>query len=111
MKDARPPPAFFNFPIAYQGRASSVVVSVTPIERPMGQYRDRSSEGTPVVFGPSRAVDYELEFAAVVGKPLAMRQRLNATEANDHLFGFVVLNDWSGEYLLPSCTIAVAKVK
>ncbi|KAJ9144560.1 Fumarylacetoacetase [Pleurostoma richardsiae] len=95
IDDERPPPAFFNFPIAYQGRASSVVVSGTPIQRPMGQYRDKTTSGAPVVFGQSRAVDYELEFAAVVGKPLAMRQRLKATEADDHIFGFVVLNDWS----------------
>jgi fumarylacetoacetase len=63
----------------------------------MGKYRDKTTSGAPVVFGQSRAVDYELEFAAVVGKPLAMRQRLKATEADDHIFGFVVLNDWSGQ--------------
>jgi fumarylacetoacetase len=89
-------------PIAYQGRASSVVVSSTDVERPMGQYRDKTApavanEPPPVVFGPSRAVDYELEFAAIVGKPLPMRQRLNAVDADEHIFGFVILNDWSGE--------------
>ncbi|KAK4119836.1 hypothetical protein N657DRAFT_674657 [Parathielavia appendiculata] len=97
INDERPPPAFFNFPIAYQGRASSVVVSGTDIERPMGQYRDKTAAGEPkpVVFGPSRAVDYELEFAAIIGKPLPMRQRLNAVDADEHIFGFVILNDWS----------------
>ncbi|SPQ25601.1 aa146949-21a9-4667-8181-d3948aef2746 [Thermothielavioides terrestris] len=100
INDARPPPAFFNMPIAYQGRASSVVVSSTDIERPMGQYRDKTApaianEPPPVVYGPSRAVDYELEFAAIVGKPLPMRQRLNAVDADEHIFGFVILNDWS----------------
>jgi fumarylacetoacetase len=103
INDERPPPAFFNFPIAYQGRASSVIVSGTDVERPMGQYRDKAAPTTadepkPVVFGPSRAVDYELEFAAIIGKPLPMRQRLNAVDAGEHIFGFVVLNDWSGKY-------------
>ncbi|KAK3290867.1 uncharacterized protein B0H64DRAFT_451348 [Chaetomium fimeti] len=100
INDARPPPAFFNFPIAYQGRASSVVVSGTDIERPMGQYRDKSAPTTanepkPVVYGPSKSVDYELEFAAIIGKPLAMGRRLNAVDADEHIFGFVILNDWS----------------
>ncbi|KAK4149410.1 hypothetical protein C8A00DRAFT_18895 [Chaetomidium leptoderma] len=100
INDARPPPAFFNLPIAYQGRASSVMVSGTDVERPVGQYRDKSAPTTgdelkPVVFGPSKAVDYELEFAAIIGKPLAMRQRLNAVDADEHIFGFVILNDWS----------------
>ena len=99
INDERPPPAFFNFPIAYQGRASSVIVSGTDVERPLGQYVDKSATTNPkpVVYGPSRAVDYELEFAAIVGKPLPMRQRLNAIDADEHIFGFVVLNDWSGK--------------
>ncbi|KAJ4506707.1 hypothetical protein HRR86_007536 [Exophiala dermatitidis] len=95
IDDERPPPAFFNLPIVYQGRASSVVVSGTPIERPMGQFRDKTTAGTPVIFGASRQMDYELEFAAIVGKPLPMRQRLKASDADEHIFGFVVLNDWS----------------
>ncbi|KAH6649276.1 hypothetical protein F5144DRAFT_588034 [Chaetomium tenue] len=100
INDARPPPAFFHFPIAYQGRASSVVVSGTDIERPQGQYRDKSAptaanEPKPVVYGRSNAVDYELEFAAIIGKPLRMGRRLNAVDADDHIFGFVILNDWS----------------
>ncbi len=104
INDERPPPAFFNFPIAYQGRASSVIVSGTDVERPLGQYVDKTATTNPkpVLYGPSRAVDYELEFAAIVGKPLPMRQRLNAVDADEHIFGFVVLNDWSGKYRLPS---------
>lgn len=101
INDERPPPAFFSFPVAYQGRASSVVVSGTGVERPMGHYRDTTHPDRPVVFGPSRSVDYELEFAAVVGTPLAMRQRLRAADADEHIFGFVVLNDWSGGWPRP----------
>lgn len=72
----------------------------------MGQYRDKSAptaadEPKPVVFGASKAVDYELEFAAIIGKPLGMRQRLNAVDAAEHIFGFVVLNDWSGKLPRP----------
>ncbi|ERS97069.1 fumarylacetoacetase [Sporothrix schenckii ATCC 58251] len=95
IQDGTPPPGFFHFPIAYQGRASSVVVSGTPIERPVGQFRDRSTTPPTVVAGPSRQLDYEMEFAAVVGRPLPMRQRLAAADADPHIFGFVVLNDWS----------------
>lgn len=69
----------------------------------MGQhYRDKkappagSNEPRAVVFGPSKAVDYEMEFAAIIGKPLPMRKRLNAVDADEHVFGFVILNDWSG---------------
>ncbi|PKS12538.1 hypothetical protein jhhlp_000746 [Lomentospora prolificans] len=94
INDERPPPAFFNLPIGYQGRASSVVVSGTDIERPIGQYRDRSKDGA-IVDGPSKAVDYEMEFAAIIGQPLARNKRVLATDADEHIFGFVVLNDWS----------------
>lgn len=86
------PPAFLNFPIAYAGRASSVVVSGTPIERPLGQYKGPDG----IVFGPSKAMDFELEFGAIIGKPLARNQTLDIVNADDHIFGFVIVNDWSG---------------
>ncbi|RXG42823.1 hypothetical protein VDGE_09808 [Verticillium dahliae] len=102
VNDERPPPAFFNFPIGYQGRASSIVVSGTEIERPWGQFRnpqamgpDASENEPSIIFGPSQKMDYELELAAIIGKPLPMRQRLNAVDADEHIFGFVILNDWS----------------
>lgn len=108
INDARPPPAFFNFPIGYQGRASSIVVSGTEIERPLGQYRnpkamapDAQRDEKPIVYGPSLKMDYELEFAAIIGKPLPMRQRLNVKQTDDHIFGFVLMNDWSCESTNP----------
>ena len=61
----------------------------------MGQYRNASTG--EIVVGPSEKVDYELEFAAIVGKPLPMGKRLLATEADEHIFGFALLNDWSGK--------------
>lgn len=94
--NANPPPAFFNFPVGYQGRASSVVVSGTDIERPIGQYRNTATG--KIVVGASEKMDYELEFAAIVGKPLPLRKRLLATEADEYIFGFALLNDWSGEF-------------
>ncbi|KAK1833043.1 hypothetical protein QBC39DRAFT_381083 [Podospora conica] len=91
------PPAFYHYPVGYQGRASSLVVSGTDVERPLGQYRVRgaSTPENEVVYAPTAALDYELEFAAVIGKPLPMRQRVTAVDAAEHIFGFVLLNDWS----------------
>ncbi|KAK0616438.1 hypothetical protein B0T14DRAFT_246782 [Immersiella caudata] len=85
------PPAFAHHPIGYQGRASSIVVSGTPIPRPKGHFPTAGE----VVFSPSTAVDYELEFAAVMGKPLPWGEQLSAAAAEDHIFGYVLLNDWS----------------
>lgn len=96
INDDSPPPAFFHFPIGYQSRASSIVVSGTDIERPVGQYWSPTGDKT-VVTAPSEKIDYELEFAAVVGKPLPRGQRLLASEADEHIFGFLLLNDWSCE--------------
>lgn len=82
------PPAFKRFPIGYGGRSSSVVVSGTPIERPLGQFVDRDSgDEKTVILAPSREVDYELEVAAVVGTPVAMGERLLAKDADGHIFG------------------------
>lgn len=91
------PPGFLHFPIGYGGRASSIVVSGTPIDRPVGQFRDPDGDGERVVCEPSRAVDYELEVAAVIGKPVERGQRVRAADADNHIFGLVMLNDWSGK--------------
>lgn len=114
INDERPPPAFFQLPIGYQGRTSSIVVSGTDIERPMGQYRDKTAKPAdnngqlPIVYGPSRAIDYEMEFAAIIGKPLPMKARLKAVDVDEHIFGFALLNDWSCRSPWPlSCCICV----
>jgi fumarylacetoacetase len=78
------PPAFHHFPLGYGGRSSSIVVSGTEIERPVGQMWNAEKD---VVFGPSRAVDYELEVAAVVGKPVGMGKRVSMKDADEHIFG------------------------
>ncbi|KAK4986148.1 hypothetical protein LTR50_005520 [Elasticomyces elasticus] len=90
------PPGFLHFPVGYAGRASSIVVSGTPVERPVGQFVDRNVDGQKVVCRPSEAVDYELEVAAIIGKSVEIGQRVRVTDADEHIFGLVMLNDWSG---------------
>src|SRR3569833_101640 len=89
------PPGALHFPIAYSGRASSVVVSGTSIRRPHGQFY----EGDKIVFGPSRMLDFELEVGCIIGKPSKLGERVAVQDADEHIFGLVLLNDWSGELL------------
>ena len=86
-------PNWKHMPVGYHGRASSIVVSGTPLRRPMGQ--TRPSDDQPPVFGPSRLLDFELEMAFVTfdGKPLG--ERITTAEAEDYIFGLVLFNDWS----------------
>ncbi|KAJ5786444.1 uncharacterized protein N7503_011656 [Penicillium pulvis] len=97
LNDESPPPGFFNFPIGYNGRASTIVVSGTPIVRPNGHFFDKmaASEKKPIVYGPSRAMDWELEIGVIVGQGVPRLQGLNAKDADENIFGFVILNDWS----------------
>jgi fumarylacetoacetase len=80
-------------PIAYNGRASTVVVSGTGVRRPHGQLKPPSAE-VPV-FGPSRRLDFELEMGVVIGQPSPMGEMLTEAQAEGMIFGFVLLNDWS----------------
>ncbi len=86
-------PNWLHLPVGYHGRASSIVVSGTAIQRPMGQMRPDPEK--PPVFGPSKQLDIELETAFITfdGKPLG--QRIGADEAEDYIFGMVLFNDWS----------------
>ena len=87
------PPNWLHIPIGYNGRASTVVVSGTEIHRPLGQTKPKDAEAP--VFGPSRRLDIELEMGAVVGLPNRMGQPLTVQQADDMIFGHVLLNDWS----------------
>lgn len=87
------PPASVHYPIGYGGRASSVRVSGTPVVRPYGVYQQDGGEG--ITFGPSQGLDFELEMAAVIGKPSKFGERVAVKDADDHIFGLVLLNDWS----------------
>lgn len=89
--DKAMPENWFHLPVGYNGRASTVVVSGTPVRRPRGQLR---AEGGPV-FGPSRRLDFELEIGAVVGTPSEMGRSVSVAEARAMIFGVVLLNDWS----------------
>ncbi|MCC6007584.1 MAG: fumarylacetoacetase [Rhodobacteraceae bacterium] len=87
------PPNWLHIPIGYNGRASSVVASGTPIHRPLGQLRPPGSDSPH--FGPSRRLDFELEMGAVVGGGSELGQPLTVSEAESMIFGYVLLNDWS----------------
>lgn len=92
------PPGFLHFPVGYAGRCSSIVPSGTVIRRPRGQFRSKKGDSGSVVFEASKAVDFELEVACVVGRGSEMGRPVKIEEADEHLFGFVLLNDWSGEF-------------
>jgi fumarylacetoacetase len=86
-------PNYKWIPIAYHGRSSSVVVSGTPVVRPMGQVKPPTSE-LPA-FGPSARLDYEVELGFVVGPGNQLGAPIPIEDAVEHLFGVVLLNDWS----------------
>lgn len=86
-------PNWRHLPVGYHGRASSIIPSGIPIHRPKGQYKDPGMENPE--FGPSRRLDFELELAFVIGKATKMGDTVSTTEAEDHIFGFVLFNDWS----------------
>jgi fumarylacetoacetase len=88
------PPLLPNYkwvPIAYHGRSSSIVVSGTAVRRPLGQIKT----GDKPEFGPSRRLDYEAELGFVVGPGNPLGKPIPVGEAENHLFGVVLLNDWS----------------
>jgi fumarylacetoacetase len=80
-------------PVAYHGRAGSVVVSGTDVVRPRGQ-RKAPDEDAPT-FGPSRRLDFELELGFVVGVPTELGESVSTDAFTDHVFGVVLVDDWS----------------
>src|SRR5487761_1648483 len=86
-------PNWKHLPIGYHGRSGTVVVSGTDVVRPYGQ-RLTASGGTPV-FGPSTRLDIEAELGFIVGGRTALAQRVPVDDADEHLFGVVLVNDWS----------------
>ncbi|WOO78091.1 Fumarylacetoacetase [Vanrija pseudolonga] len=88
-------PNWKHLPVAYHGRASSVVVSGTPFHRPTGQILDKVGDKQPI-FAPCRRLDYELELAFIYGgAPTKLGSRLSPSEARKHIFGYTLMNDWS----------------
>lgn len=86
-------PNWSEIPIGYNGRASSVIVSGTPVRRPMGQIK-LPDQPRPV-FSPCRRLDLELEMGFIIGVPNAIGEPVPCAEAEQHIFGMVLLNDWS----------------
>ncbi|APE42561.1 fumarylacetoacetase [Sulfitobacter alexandrii] len=93
------PPNWLHIPIGYNGRASTVVVSGTPIVRPNGQTKAPDA-GMPS-FGPSKRLDIELEMGAIVGTSSEMGQPVTVAQADEMIFGYVLLNDWSARDIQP----------
>jgi fumarylacetoacetase len=85
-------PNYKYVPIGYHGRASSVVVSGTEICRPWGQIKEHEADP---VFAPSRSLDYELEVGAFVGSGNEQGRPIPIGEAEEHIFGLCLVNDWS----------------
>lgn len=90
-------PNWLHVPIAYNGRASSVVVSGTPVLRPNGQ--TKQPELAAPVFGPSTKLDFELETAFVVGVGNDLGEPVPVGRARARIFGMVLMNDWSARDL------------
>ena len=86
-------PNYKHLPVGYHGRASSIVVSGTPVRRPHGQLRPDAN--APPVFEPSKALDYELELGAWVCGENALGAAVPLAQAEHRLFGLSLLNDWS----------------
>ncbi len=86
-------PNFRWIPIAYHGRASSLVVSGEPVRRPCGQFIPAGA-ATPV-FGPSERLDYELELGIFMGPGNRLGEAISVNQVRDHIFGMCLLNDWS----------------
>jgi fumarylacetoacetase len=87
------PPNYKHMPVAYHGRASSIVVSGTPIRRPTGQFL--AADGKGPVLGPSQTLDFELELGLIIGKQSAFGEAVPVEEAEDYIFGITLFNDWS----------------
>jgi fumarylacetoacetase len=92
-KDNALQPNWLHMPIGYNGRASTVVVSGTKVRRPRGQLKPPNAEAPS--FGPCKRLDFELEMGVVIGQGSPIGTMLDETRAEDMIFGFVLLNDWS----------------
>ncbi len=86
-------PNWKHLPVGYHGRASSIVVSGTPIHRPKGQ--TKADDAEKPVFGPSRTLDFELEMAFITGSETRLGESIPVEKAEDYIFGMVIFNDLS----------------
>ena len=86
-------PNYKHVPIAYHGRASSIVISGTEVTRPKGQ--TVAANSTTPTFGPTQMLDYEAEVGFFVGRGTALGETVGIEAAEEHLFGICLVNDWS----------------
>ncbi len=86
-------PNWKSLPVAYHGRASSVVLSGTDLRRPRGQIKPPDAEAP--IFSASRAMDFELETAFLIGPGNSLGEPIPVAQAEEHIFGLVLMNDWS----------------
>ncbi|MGI9531784.1 fumarylacetoacetase [Lutimonas sp.] len=86
-------PNWLHIPVGYHGRASSIVVSGTKVRRPLGQTMPQGA--TQPVFGPSKLLDFEVEMGFITAEANELGKAIDISEAKDHIFGMVLLNDWS----------------
>ncbi len=86
-------PNWRHIPVGYHGRASSIMVSDVAVHRPKGQTIPNGADQP--VFGPSTRVDFELEMGFITGKNTKLGSSVSTSEADDYIFGLVLLNDWS----------------
>jgi len=87
------PPNWLHLPIAYHGRASSIVASGVDLRRPRGQTKPEGADSP--TFGPSQAVDFELEMGYFIGPGNRLGEPIPVERAMDHVFGLALVNDWS----------------
>jgi fumarylacetoacetase len=87
---------FYHEPTGYYGNSRGIVVSGTPVRRFAGVIADQFQTDGPATSGPSRKFDFELELGIYISKPSEDNKPVLIDNADDHIFGFVLLNDWSG---------------
>jgi fumarylacetoacetase len=99
LRPGEPPlnPNWKHLPVGYHGRAGSVAVTGTPVRRPSGQFRLDDS-ATPA-FGPTRQLDIEAEVGFVIGTPTNLGTQVRVDDVREHIFGVVLVNDWSARDL------------
>lgn len=86
-------PNWKHIPVGYHGRASSIVVSGTPLHRPKGQSKPKDADQP--IFGPSLRLDFELEMGFITNSYTELGESISTAEAENHIFGMVLFNDWS----------------
>ena len=86
-------PNWKHLPVGYHGRASSIIESGVNIHRPKGQIIPKGE--TEAIYAPCRLLDFELEMAFIIGKSTSLGEQVSTANAEHHIFGFVLFNDWS----------------